>query len=89
MRFETFHSHHLKSSSYSLLPIIPVGHVLLSVNGMPVSGRTTEDGRDVFEVIETKVNNDRLILLARLGQQVVLLAISNNILLPLCTSRAE
>ncbi|KAI8422109.1 hypothetical protein MSG28_006032 [Choristoneura fumiferana] len=35
---------------------INVGHVLLSVNGSPVSGRTTEDGRDVFEVIETKEN---------------------------------
>ncbi|KAI8422107.1 hypothetical protein MSG28_006030 [Choristoneura fumiferana] len=35
---------------------INVGHVLLSVNGSPVSGRTTEDGRDVFDVIETKEN---------------------------------
>lgn len=33
----------------------PVGHVLLSVNGSPVSGRTTEDGRDVFDLIEVKV----------------------------------
>lgn len=39
-----------------LLWFLSVGHVLLSVNGSPVSGRTTEDGRDVFEVIETKVN---------------------------------
>ncbi|KAH9642097.1 hypothetical protein HF086_007217 [Spodoptera exigua] len=35
---------------------INVGHVLLSVNGTPVNGRTTEDGRDVFDIIETKEN---------------------------------
>ncbi|CAH2236523.1 jg8007 [Pararge aegeria aegeria] len=33
---------------------INVGHVLLSVNGSPVSGRTTEDGRDVFDIIGVK-----------------------------------
>lgn len=36
--------------------LISVGHVLLSVNGSPVTGNTTEDGRDVFEIIEKKVN---------------------------------
>ncbi|VVC93735.1 trafficking protein particle complex subunit 4 [Leptidea sinapis] len=35
---------------------IQVGHVLLSVNGSPVTGRTTEDGKDVFEFIESKEN---------------------------------
>ncbi|KAM3959577.1 trafficking protein particle complex subunit 4-like protein Trs23 [Aphomia sociella] len=35
---------------------INVGHVLLSVNGALVNGRTIEDGKDVFEVIETKEN---------------------------------
>lgn len=35
-----------------------MGHVLLSVNGSPVAGRTTEEGRDVFEVVETKVSNN-------------------------------
>ncbi|XP_063365651.1 trafficking protein particle complex subunit 4 [Cydia amplana] len=35
---------------------INVGHVLLSVNGSPVTGGTTEDGRDVFTIIETKEN---------------------------------
>ncbi|XP_026752055.1 trafficking protein particle complex subunit 4 [Galleria mellonella] len=35
---------------------INVGHVLLSINGAPVNGRTLEDGKDVFEVIETKEN---------------------------------
>lgn len=35
--------------------LFTVGHVLLSVNGSAVSGRTTEDGRDVFNVIEAKV----------------------------------
>nr|ADO95152.1 trafficking protein particle complex subunit 4 [Antheraea yamamai] len=35
---------------------INVGHVLLSVNGSPVNGRTMEDGRDVFDVIEAKEN---------------------------------
>ncbi|XP_045494872.1 trafficking protein particle complex subunit 4 [Colias croceus] len=35
---------------------INVGHVLLSVNGSPVTGRTTEDGKDVFELIEAKEN---------------------------------
>ncbi|CAH0702628.1 unnamed protein product [Spodoptera exigua] len=35
---------------------INVGHMLLSVNGTPVNGRTTEDGRDVFDIIETKEN---------------------------------
>ncbi|XP_061703768.1 trafficking protein particle complex subunit 4 [Cydia pomonella] len=35
---------------------INVGHVLLSVNGSAVTGRTTEDGRDVFTIIETKEN---------------------------------
>lgn len=34
---------------------LAVGHVLLSVNGSPVTGCTTEDGRDVFELIEKKV----------------------------------
>ncbi|GBP84967.1 Trafficking protein particle complex subunit 4 [Eumeta japonica] len=35
---------------------INVGHVLLSINGTPVTGRTTDDGKDVFEIIETKEN---------------------------------
>ncbi|KAL4715373.1 hypothetical protein ACJJTC_015144 [Scirpophaga incertulas] len=35
---------------------INVGHVLQSVNGSPVIGRSTEDGRDVFDLIEVKEN---------------------------------
>lgn len=33
-----------------------VGHVLLSINGMPVIDKQTEDGRDVFEILEKKEN---------------------------------
>lgn len=43
---------------FKLIPcncLFVVSHVLLTVNGSPVTGRTTEDGRDVFEVIEQKV----------------------------------
>jgi hypothetical protein len=36
--------------------MVSVGHVLLSVNGSPVTGRTTENGRDVFDLIEAKVS---------------------------------
>jgi len=33
-----------------------VGHVLLSINGMPANGCTLEDGRDVKEVINEPSN---------------------------------
>ncbi|CAG4961689.1 unnamed protein product [Parnassius apollo] len=35
---------------------INVGHMLLSVNGSTVTGCTTEDGRDVFDIIASKEN---------------------------------
>ncbi|XP_041983811.1 trafficking protein particle complex subunit 4 [Aricia agestis] len=35
---------------------INIGHVLLSVNGSPVNGRTTDDGKDVFDLISAKEN---------------------------------
>ncbi|KAJ4429811.1 hypothetical protein ANN_22015 [Periplaneta americana] len=33
---------------------IMVGHVLTAVNGVPVTGRQLDDGRDVFEVLENE-----------------------------------
>ncbi|XP_060522111.1 trafficking protein particle complex subunit 4 [Cylas formicarius] len=35
---------------------IQVGHVLSSVNGIPVTGRQLDDGRDAFDVIEAREN---------------------------------
>ncbi|XP_022912792.1 trafficking protein particle complex subunit 4 [Onthophagus taurus] len=35
---------------------IHVGHVLQAINGMPVSGRQLDDGRDVMEVLQNKEN---------------------------------
>lgn len=35
---------------------IMVGHVLISVNGIPVTGRQLDDGRDVFEILENEEN---------------------------------
>lgn len=35
---------------------INVGHVLMAVNGIPVTARQLDDGRDVFEVIENEEN---------------------------------
>ncbi|XP_018327398.1 trafficking protein particle complex subunit 4 [Agrilus planipennis] len=35
---------------------IKVGHVLYEVNGIPVTGRQLDDGRDAFEVIENENN---------------------------------
>lgn len=34
----------------------PVGHVLMSVNGIPVTGQLLEDGRDVFELLQSPDN---------------------------------
>jgi trafficking protein particle complex subunit 4 len=36
--------------------LIPVGHVLTAMNGVTVNGLTTEDGRDVKEILESKDN---------------------------------
>lgn len=36
--------------------IFIVGHVLQAVNGMPVTGKQLDDGRDVFEIIDNKEN---------------------------------
>ena len=33
-----------------------MGHVLVEINGVPATGSTLEDGRDVKTVIETKSN---------------------------------
>lgn len=33
-----------------------MGHVLYAINGIPVTGRQLDDGRDAFEVIENKEN---------------------------------
>lgn len=33
-----------------------MGHILLAVNGLPVTNRQLDDGRDAFEVIENKEN---------------------------------
>jgi len=39
-----------------ILTILPVGHVLVAVNGMPVNGATLEDGRDVKTTLESADN---------------------------------
>ena len=36
--------------------LFAVGHVLMSVNGTPVSGQHLDDGRDVIELLETREN---------------------------------
>lgn len=33
-----------------------MGHVLYAINGVPVTGRQLDDGRDVFDVLENKDN---------------------------------
>lgn len=33
-----------------------MGHVLYAINGVPVTGRQLDDGRDAFEVIENREN---------------------------------
>lgn len=36
--------------------VFPVGHVLYAVNGIPITARQLDDGRDVFEVLDNKEN---------------------------------
>lgn len=52
-----FYNNNITNLAMFLNVHISVGHMLLSVNGSPVAGRTTEDGRDVFDLIEAKVNS--------------------------------
>lgn len=39
-----------------MLNVCVVGHVLLAINGLPVTNRQLDDGRDALEVIENKDN---------------------------------
>lgn len=44
---------------------IQVGHLLYAINGMPVTGRQLDDGRDAMEVIENKENYPLLLKFGR------------------------
>jgi hypothetical protein len=36
--------------------IFPVGHTLLSINGIPAEGKYLQDGRDILEVLSADEN---------------------------------